>query len=146
VGKSVEGRLEFIDNAVDPATGTIVLKAVFANADRALWPGQFVDIVTHLGDEPNTVLVPAGAVQTGQRGSQVFVVKPDQTVELRVVATGRSANGLTAIRSGMQEGETVVTDGQLRLVPGTTVESKPLVVPDDGVAATTATVATKPGS
>jgi multidrug efflux system membrane fusion protein len=146
VGKSVEGRLEFIDNAVDPATGTIVLKAVFANADRALWPGQFVDIVTHLGDEPNTVLVPAGAVQTGQRGSQVFVVKADHTVELRVVATGRSANGLTAIRSGVQEGETVVTDGQLRLVPGTTVESKPLVVPDDGVAATTATAAPKPGS
>jgi membrane fusion protein, multidrug efflux system len=141
VGRSVDGRLEFIDNAVDPATGTIVLKAVFANADRALWPGQFVDIVTHLGDEPNTVLVPTGAVQTGQRGSQVFVVKPDHTVELRVVATGRSAGGLTVIHSGVQEGETVVTDGQLRLVPGTTVESKPLVVPDDGVAA-----APQPGS
>jgi multidrug efflux system membrane fusion protein len=146
VGRSVDGRLEFIDNAVDPTTGTIVLKAVFANADRALWPGQFVDIVTHLGDEPNTVLVPAGAVQTGQRGSQVFVVKPDHTVELRVVETGRSAGGLTVIRSGVQEGETVVTDGQLRLVPGATVESKPLVVPNDGVADTTATAAPKQGS
>ncbi|MFA5057227.1 MAG: efflux RND transporter periplasmic adaptor subunit [Opitutaceae bacterium] len=134
VGKPVEGRLDFIDNTVDPTTGTILIKAVFANADHALWPGQFVDVVTHLGEEPNTVLVPAGAVQRGQRGSQVFVVKPDQTVELRVVETGGSADGLVAIRTGVQEGETVVTDGQLRLVPGARVEPRTLAVPGDAVA------------
>lgn len=139
VGKLVEGKLDFIDNAVDPATGTILLKAVFANADHALWPGQFVDIVTRLGEEPDAVLVPNAAVQAGQRGSQVFVVKPDHTVELREVQIGRSANGLTVIHSGVKAGETVVTDGQLRLVPGAKVEPKPLVVPGDGVAATAET-------
>ena len=146
VGKSVEGRLDFIDNAVDPTTGTILLKAVFANADRALWPGQFVDIVTRLGDEPGTVLVPAAAVQTGQRGSQVFVVKPDHTVELREVKIGPSADGLTVIRSGVQAGETVVTDGQLRLVPGARVEPKRLAAPGDGVAAATEADPSKTGS
>ena len=146
VGKPVEGRLDFIDNAVDATTGTILLKAVFANADRALWPGQFVDIVTRLGEETNAVLVPAAAVQTGQHGSQVFVVKPDRTVELRAVQTGRSANGLTVIRDGVKADETVVTDGQLRLVPGARVEPKLLVVPSDGVAATTEASAPKEGS
>ena len=146
VGKPVEGRLDFIDNAVDATTGTILLKAVFANADRALWPGQFVDIVTRLGEETNAVLVPAAAVQTGQHGSQVFVVKPDRTVELRAVQTGRSANGLTVIRDGVKADETVVTDGQLRLVPGARVEPKLLVVPSDGVAATTEASAPKAGS
>lgn len=144
VGQPVEGRLEFIDNAVDATTGTILLKAVFANADRALWPGQFVNTVTRLGEEAGTVVVPNSAVQTGQRGSQVFVVKPDRTVDLRLVETGRSVNGLTAIRSGVRAGEAVVTDGQLRLVPGTVVEAKPLVVPGDGVAA--AGAAAKPNS
>ena len=146
VGKSVEGRLDFIDNAVDATTGTILLKAVFANADRALWPGQFVDIVTRLGEETNAVLVPAAAVQTGQRGSQVFVVKPDRTVELRDVQTGRSANGLTVIRAGVKADETVVTDGQLRLVPGARVEPKLLAAPGDGVAATTEAATPKAGS
>ena len=146
VGKSVEGRLAFIDNAVDPTTGTIVLKAVFANADRALWPGQFVDIITRLGEEAGTVLVPAAAVQTGQHGSQVFVMKPDRTVELRAVQTGPSANGLIVIRSGVQAGETVVTDGQVRLVPGARVEPKQLAVPDDAVAAAADSGTTKAGS
>lgn len=138
VGKPVEGRLDFIDNAVDATTGTILLKAVFANADRALWPGQFVDAVTRLGEDAGAVVVPAAAVQTGQRGSQVFVVGPDHTVDLRAVETGRTTNGLTVIRSGVKAGETVVTDGQLRLVPGTRVEAKPLIVPGEGVATTDA--------
>lgn len=124
--RTPEGRLEFIDNSVDPATGTIVLKAVFANADLTLWPGQFVDVETRLGAEPGALLVPVGAVQTGQRGSQIFVVKADQTVELRPVQVGRSAEGFTVIREGVREGETVVTDGQLRLVPGARVEPKVL--------------------
>ena len=134
-GRAVAGRLDFIDNAVDPATGTILLKAEFANADGALWPGQFVDIVTRLGEETGAVLVPAAAVQTGQQGSQVFVMKPDHTVELRPVRTGPSADGLIAIRSGVQAGELVVTDGQLRLVPGARVEPRTLAAPDDGAAA-----------
>jgi multidrug efflux system membrane fusion protein len=131
VGKPVEGRLDFIDNAVDTTTGTIVLKAVFENTDHSLWPGQFVDIVTRLGEEANAVVVPASAVQTGQRGSQVFVVKPDRSVDMRDVEKGRSANGLTVIHSGVQDGETVVTDGQLRLVPGAKVEPRPLTAPGD---------------
>jgi multidrug efflux system membrane fusion protein len=146
VGQAADGRLDFIDNAVDPTTGTILLKAIFANADRALWPGQFVDIVTRLGEETNAVLVPAAAVQTGQRSSQIFVVKPDRTVELREVEIGRSADGLTVIRSGVRAGETVVTDGQLRLVPGARVEPKLLVVPDDSVAATAEAGTPKKGS
>ena len=146
VGTPVEGRLAFIDNSVDAATGTILLKAVFANTDRALWPGQYVDIVTRLGEEANAVLVPAAAVQTGQRGSQVFVVKPDRTVDLRDVQTGRSANGLTVIRSGVKAGETVVTDGQLRLVPGAKVEDRPLTAPGESGAAVAGTAAPKQDS
>ena len=142
VGKQAAGRLDFIDNAVDATTGTILLKAVFVNADRALWPGQFVDTVTRLGEETGAVVVPSSAVQTGQRGSQVFVVKPDHTVDLRQVETGRSVNGLTVIRSGVKAGETVVTDGQLRLVPGTNVAAKPLIVPGEGAA----DAASKPNS
>ena len=135
VGQQVAGQLDFIDNAVDATTGTILLKAVFANANRALWPGQFVDTITRLGQEAGAVVVPSSVVQTGQHGSQVFVVKPDHTVDLRQVETGRSVNGLTVIRSGVKAGETVVTDGQLRLVPGTNVEAKPLIVPGEGAAA-----------
>ena len=146
VGTPVEGRLDFIDNSVDAATGTILLKAVFTNTDRALWPGQYVDIVTRLGEETNAVLVPAAAVQTGQRGSQVFVVKPDRTVDLRDVQTGRSANGLTVIRSGIKAGETVVTDGQLRLVPGAKVEDRPLTAPGESGAAGAGTAAPKQDS
>ena len=128
---AVEGRLDFIDNTVDTTTGMIVLKAVFENADRAFWPGQFVDVVTRVGVDANVVLVPAPAVQTGQRGSQVFVVKADKTVELRAVQTGRSVADRTIILSGVEAGETVVTDGQLRLVPGAGVEPRTL----DAVAA-----------
>ena len=126
VSQTVEGRLEFVDNAVDLTTGTLLLKAIFDNTDHTLWPGQFVDVATQLGGESGVLLVPIGAVQVGQQGAQVFVVKPDQTVELRHVQTGRSADGLTVIRDGVREGETVVTDGQLRLVPGARIEPKTL--------------------
>jgi len=146
VGTPAEGRLDFIDNAVDSTTGTILLKAVFANADRALWPGQFVDIATRLGEEANAVLVPAAAVQTGQHGSQIFVMKPDHTVDLREVQIGRSADGLTVIHSGVQADEIVVTDGQLRLVPGARVEPRRLAAPGDGAAATTEADPPKAGS
>jgi multidrug efflux system membrane fusion protein len=124
--KTVEGRLDFVDNAVDQTTGTLMLKAIFDNQDHTLWPGQFVDVTTQLGVEAGVLLVPIGAVQVGQQGAQVFVVKPDQTVELHPVQTGRTADGFTVIRDGVREGETVVTDGQLRLVPGSRVEPKTL--------------------
>lgn len=122
--EKILGRLDFIDNSVDPTTGTIVLKAVFDNADRRLWPGEFVDVTTVIGEEKDVVTVPAAAVQVGQNGSQVFVVKSDHTVELRPVKTGIQTGEATVLLAGVKEGETVVTDGQLRLVPGSKIESK----------------------
>lgn len=119
-----QGRLTFIDNAVDPTTGTIKLKGTFANEEKRLWPGQFVNVVLTLTTQPNAILVPSQAVQTGQQGPYVFVVKPDLTVENRPVVVNRALNGETVISQGLQPGETVVTDGQLRLVPGARVEIK----------------------
>ncbi len=119
-----EGTLSFIDNAVDTSTGTILLKATFANQQRRLWPGQFVNTVLTLSTEPNAVVVPAPALQTGQSGQYVFVVKSDNTVESRPVVTGRTVEGETVIQKGLQPGESVVTDGQLRLVPGSKVKVK----------------------
>jgi len=124
--RTATGELKFVDNAVDPATGMILLKADFANTDHALWPGESVDVETLLGADADALLVPAAAVQTGQGGSQVYVVKADQTVDLRPVTIGRTAEGFTIIRDGLAEGDTVVTDGQLRLVPGARIEVKPL--------------------
>jgi multidrug efflux system membrane fusion protein len=123
-GRRVGGTVTFINNSVDPTTGTIQLKATFANADNALWPGQFVDVVLTLTTE-TAVVVPAQAVQAGQRGPFVFVVKPDLTVESRPVKPGRRLAGELVIDQGLSGGEQVVTDGQLRLVPGTRVEVKP---------------------
>lgn len=128
-GQPVEGKLDFVDNSVDATTGMITLKAIFANADHALWPGQFVDVSTRVGVDVDVVLIPAAAIQVGQRGSQVFVVKPDNTVDLRPVKTGRTADGLTIVIEGVKSGETVVTDGQLRLVPGAKVEARVLGEP-----------------
>ncbi|HLE60446.1 MAG TPA: efflux RND transporter periplasmic adaptor subunit [Thermoanaerobaculaceae bacterium] len=123
-GPAEEGTLTFVDNAVDTATGTILLKATFANQDERLWPGQFVDIVVTLGEEPNRIVVPAPAVQTSQQGQYVFVVKDDQTVELRPVKVDRMDEAEAVIEKGLTAGETVVTDGQLRLIPGVKVEIK----------------------
>lgn len=134
--RPVEGRLDFVNNTVDPTTGTIVLKALFQNDDRALWPGQFVSVSTLLGVDAKAVLVPAAAIQTGQRGSQVFVLKPDNTVELRPVPLGRSWEGKTIVLSGLAAGETVVVDGQLRLLPGSQVEVRPVEQKGKSVPAT----------
>ena len=112
------GTLSFVDNAVDPTTGTIELKGTFANEDRRLWPGQFVNVVVKLSEQEHVLVVPSAAVQTGQQGAYVFVVKPDMTVEVRDVTVGRTVNGETEITKGVAEGDTVVTDGQIRLVPG----------------------------
>lgn len=125
-GEEVQGRLDFIDNSVDPTTGTIVLKALFENADRRLWPGEFVDVTTIVGEQKDVIVVPSAAIQTGQQGSQVFVVKADQSVELRRVKVGMQVDQDAVLLSGVKAGEVVVTDGQLRLNPGTKVEVKPL--------------------
>jgi multidrug efflux system membrane fusion protein len=120
--RKAEGTLEFIDNSVDSTTGTVLLKATFANAAHELWPGELVNVETALGADEDVIVVPSPAVQNGQAGTQVFVVKPDQTVELRNVKVDRVDGDLTVIASGLKEGETVVTDGQLRLASGTKVE------------------------
>jgi multidrug efflux system membrane fusion protein len=109
---------------VDRTTGTIRLKGTFANADLRLWPGQFVDVILTLAIEPDRVLVPTEAVQTGQQGQYVYVIKDDMTAELRVVMPGRVHERWTIIEKGVSAGEKIVTDGQLRLVPGAKVEIK----------------------
>jgi len=119
-----EGILTFVDNTVDPATGTIKLKGTFLNKVKRLWPGQFVDVVMILTTQPDALVVPTSAVQTGQKGQYVYVVKDDLTVEDRVITVGRTLNSEIVIDKGLQAGERVVTDGQLRLVPGAKVEIK----------------------
>lgn len=113
----------FVDNAVDATTGTIRLKATFGNEDKRLWPGQFVNVDLTLTTEPNALVVPSQALQTGQQGLQyVFVVKADSTVENRRVVVERTQGSETIIAKGLSPGEKVVTDGQPRLVPGSRVE------------------------
>jgi multidrug efflux system membrane fusion protein len=119
------GKLSVIDNTVDASTGTIKLKATFGNANRMLWPGQFVDVSITLGTARNVVVVPGEAVQPGQRGQTVYVVKPDQTVELRTVSPGVTRGNQTVIEKGVAAGETVVIDGQLRLFPGASIRAVP---------------------
>jgi multidrug efflux system membrane fusion protein len=116
------GRLTFLDNRVDPQTGTIQLKATFGNEDARLWPGQFVNVVVTLGVEPDALVIPAAAVQTGQQGPYVFVVRPDGTVESRPVAVARQLGEEVVLAQGVAPGEPVVTEGQLRLTAGARVE------------------------
>jgi multidrug efflux system membrane fusion protein len=118
------GHIAFVDNAVDPTTGTIRVKGVFPNDTRQLWPGQFVNVAVTLTTDPHAIVVPTTAVQAGQQGQYVFVVKPDQTVELRPVTVARTAESETIIKQGLAAGETIVTDGQLRLNPGSRVSIK----------------------
>ena len=118
------GKLGFIDNTVDAATGTIKMRATFQNGDARLWPGQFVNVVIRLTTRPHTTVVPSQAVETGPTGKYVFVVKPDTTAELRPVVAGESVAGETIIEKGLAPGESVVTDGQLLLAPGSKVEIK----------------------
>jgi multidrug efflux system membrane fusion protein len=118
------GTLTFIDNAVDPTTGTIEFKGTFPNQDERLWPGEFVDVTLTLEKLPDTLVIPAQAVQSGQNGSYVFVVNQDLTVRMQPVKTGDSVEGNTVIESGLRGRETVVTDGQMMLVPGAKVQIK----------------------
>jgi multidrug efflux system membrane fusion protein len=123
-GAPSTGRIDFIDNAVDATTGTIKVKGTFPNTDRRLWPGQFVNVTVTLTSEPNVTVVPTAAVQSGQQGDYVYVVKSDQTVELRMVSVSRTRGNESIIKDGVRAGETIVTDGHLRLVPGSRVSVK----------------------
>jgi membrane fusion protein, multidrug efflux system len=115
------GILTFVNNTVDTTTGTIQLMATFPNADHHLWPGQFSNVVLNLGEQQDVLVVPSQSVQAGQQGDYVFVVKQDKTVDVREVKVGQTVNNNTEILQGLTAGETVVTDGQVRLVPGTKV-------------------------
>jgi multidrug efflux system membrane fusion protein len=138
------GDLTFIDNTVDRQTGTIKLKGTFNNADHRLWPGQFVNTTLTLTTQPNAITVPAPAVQTGQQGQFVYVVKQDKSVEQRKVQIARTLGQDAIVASGIQPGETVVTDGQLRLTPKSTVDIKSS--PGQGAPAQPTTEAANQGS
>jgi membrane fusion protein, multidrug efflux system len=116
------GELTFIDNAVDGGTGTIKLRGTFPNSNRRLWPGEFVRVTLSLGTRANALVVPSHAVQMGQDGNYVFVVKPDGTVESRPVAAGARADQEMVLEKGLEAGEVVVTEGQMRLAPGSRVQ------------------------
>jgi multidrug efflux system membrane fusion protein len=143
-GPPPQGELTFVNNAVDETTGTILLKATFPNEDRALWPGQFVHVVLTLSELTNVVVVPSQAVQTGQNNQFVYVVKSDPTnttsqiVENRPVTVGITYQNETVVEKGLQAGETVVTDGQLRLAPGVKVSVKSSIQPAATASATNA--------
>ena len=123
-GPPIAGEVTFIDNQVDASTGTIVLKARSDNNDERLTPGQFVNVSMTLAALENTLTVPTRAIQVNQNGSFVFVVKENKTVEIRPVDVGPQADDFTAILKGLKLGETVVSDGQLRLYPGAKVAPK----------------------
>ncbi len=121
---SHKGTLSFIDNAVNTGSGTVMLKAEFPNEDRQLWPGQFVDVTLTIRERPDSVVIPSEAVQAGQKGTYVYVVKSDNTVEYRDVTVALEWGEESVIASGLSAGETVVAEGQLRLVNGAKVSVK----------------------
>jgi multidrug efflux system membrane fusion protein len=123
-GDPIIGQLAFVDNQVDTLTGMVRLKAAFPNEDHRLWPGRFVNVALTISKQNDAVVVPTSAVQTGQRGTFVFVVRGDSTVEMRPVSVGANVHERTVLSEGVQAGEVVVTDGQLRLTPGAKVRSK----------------------
>jgi membrane fusion protein, multidrug efflux system len=112
------GTLTFIDNQVDAATGTISLKATFANDDTRLWPGQFVNVTLRLGTQANAVAAPSVGIQIGQNGPYVFLIRDDSTAELRLVRVDRTVGNKTVIAEGLAAGDRIVVDGQLRLGNG----------------------------
>jgi membrane fusion protein, multidrug efflux system len=117
----IDGKLSFIDNSADMTTGTIKLKAEFPNTDKALWPGQFVNVVLTLYEQKDAIVAPSASIQSGPTGQYVYVVKPDSTVELRNIKIARAEGNDTVVASGLKAGEQVVIAGQLRLAPGTRV-------------------------
>jgi len=121
-GNPIRGELTFLDNSVDQTTGTILLRATFPNGDRALWPGQFVNVTLTLATQPDAVVIPSQAVQTGQHGPYVFVVAQNSIAEYRPVTLARTVEGDAVVDKGIIPGEKVVTDGQLRLIQGAQVK------------------------
>jgi multidrug efflux system membrane fusion protein len=119
---SIPGRLVFVDNSIDAASGTLLLKGEFPNRDQGLVPGQFVDVRLVLYVTPQATVVPSQAVSTGQQGAYVYVVNPDSTVTTRVIDVERTVEEMTVVARGLKAGETVVTDGQIRLSPGAKVQ------------------------
>lgn len=138
----IVGQLSFIDNTIDSTSGTIGVKATFENQDGVLWPGAFVTVAVTVTVEADALAVPLAAVQTGQDGRFVFVVKPDSTVEVRPVMVAREADDQAVIGSGLTENETVVVEGQLRLSPGTKVAAQA----EKAAPAADAGTPTEPGS
>ena len=116
-----EGRLTFIDNGVDTTTGTLKLKGTFPNGDRRLWPGEFVDVALVLSTQKNVVVVPTKAIQSGQQGEYVYVVRTDSTAESRPVKTAGAYQNVTLIADGLKPGEQVIVNGQLRVAPNAKV-------------------------
>ncbi|MBI3529072.1 MAG: efflux RND transporter periplasmic adaptor subunit [Betaproteobacteria bacterium] len=123
-GKAIGGKLAFLDNSVDVATGTIKLRGIFSNDDKQLWPGQFVESWVTLRDDEKALVVPTQALQTGPSGQYVYVVKEDSSVELRPVQVARTEGAETVIAGGLKPGETVVVDGASRILPGSKVSAK----------------------
>jgi multidrug efflux system membrane fusion protein len=119
-----KGALSFIDNAVDPSTGTIRLKGTLNNSSDRLWPGQFVNVVLSLYTQPDAIIIPSQAVQSGQIGQYVYVIKDDLTTEIRPVTVARTYGNDSVIEKGLKPGEKVVTDGQLRIVRNSKVQIK----------------------
>lgn len=128
-GESFDGALTFIDNNVDAASGTVRLKATFANETQALWPGQFVNVTLRLGVESGALTVPTTAVQDGQSGPFVFKIVADRKVALTSIEPGRRVDGRTVVRGALSPGDSVVTDGQLRLTNGARVRVKAPAAP-----------------
>ena len=123
-GRPEVGKLVFVDNAIDTTTGTIRVRALFDNSSNALWPGLYVNTLMTLAEQSNATVIPSQAITAGQQGSFVYVVQADGTVAPRAVASSRSVEGQAVIDKGLKPGETVVTDGQVRLVPGARVQIK----------------------
>jgi len=116
-GNPAEGKLTFIDNGVDPQTGTVKLKATFENKDKRLWPGEFVNVVLNISTFRNAITVPTKAVQSGQQGDYVFVVDKDGTADPRQITTTGTYQNLSLVKSGLNSGDTVIVEGQLRVTP-----------------------------
>ena len=133
-GPLAVGKLEFIDNTADPLSGTVQFKARFENADHNLWPGLFVDVVVTLGERPRSVVVPSAALQSGQKGQHVYVVTAEKKAELRPVEVAFEDDGVAVISQGLQAGDVVVVEGQLRLTNGTRVDAKLLAGSPDSTA------------